>query len=102
MEQQDVRQAKARAQREAQLEAQMEELRMKMQGEINALRAELAEVNLLAKQGQCLANRIVFVCGGGAVGIGPGVASRLVAEGAKVVIVGVNASSAKGKVMVSI
>lgn len=77
----------------------MEELRMKMQGEINALRAELAEAKLFVKQGQCLANRVVFVCGGGAVGIGPGVASRLVAEGAKVVVVGSEAGSAKGQVM---
>lgn len=40
------REAAARAQREAQLEAQLEELRVKMQGEINGLRAELAEAKV--------------------------------------------------------
>lgn len=59
--------------------------------------AELAEAKQLAKQGQALAKRIVVVCGG-AKGIGPDIASRLVREGAKVVVVDENAASAKGKV----
>ncbi|CAM9911573.1 unnamed protein product [Pylaiella littoralis] len=91
------REAAARAEREAQLVAQMEELRIKMQGEINELRAELVEAKQLAKQGQALAKRVVVVCGG-ANGIGPAIASRLVKEGAKVVVVDENAASAKGKV----
>lgn len=69
-----------------------------MQGEINALRAELEESKLLAKQGQCLANRVVIISGGGAFGLGPGVASRIVSEGAKVVLVGSEAGSTEGKV----
>lgn len=92
-------QAKAREQREAQLVAQLEELRVEMQRDINSLRAELAEAKILAKQGQCLANRVVLVSGGGAAcGVGRDVASRLVMEGAKVIIIGPEASSAKGKV----
>ncbi|CAM9404599.1 unnamed protein product [Scytosiphon promiscuus] len=80
------REAAARAEREAQLVAQMEELR-----------AELAEAKQLAKQGQSLAKRVVVLCGG-ATGIGPDIASRLVKEGAKVVVVGTDSASAKGKV----
>eukprot|EP00903_Cladosiphon_okamuranus_P020316 g18640.t1 len=91
------REAAARAEREAQLVAQMEELRIKMQGEINELRAELAEAKQLAKQGQSLAKRVVVVCGG-AHGLGPEIASRLVKEGAKVAVVDADSASAKGKV----
>ncbi|CAM9878291.1 unnamed protein product, partial [Ectocarpus sp. 12 AP-2014] len=91
------REAAARAEREAQLVAQMEELRIKMQGEINELRAELAEAKQLAKQGQALAKRVVVVCGG-AKGVGPDIASRLVKEGAKVAVVDADSASAKGKV----
>lgn len=68
-----------------------------MQGEINDLRAELDEAKLLARQGQALSKRVVVVCGG-ARGIGPEIASRLVKEGAKVVVVDANSASAKGKV----
>lgn len=91
------REAAARAEREAQLVAQMEELRVKMQAEINALRAELAETKQLAKQGQTLAKRVIIVSGG-ACGIGPDICSRLVKEGAKVVVVDRDSASAKGKV----
>lgn len=94
------RETKARAEREAQLVAQMEELRTEMQGEINSLRAELAEAKQLAKQGQSLAKRVAVVCGG-ASGIGPKICSRLVKEGAKIAVVDADAASAKGKVGVS-
>lgn len=59
--------------------------------------AELEEAKQLAKQGQSLAKRVAVVCGG-AKGVGPGIASRLVKEGAKVAIVDADAASAKGKV----
>lgn len=91
------REAAARAEREAQLVAQMEELRIKMQGEINELRAELKEAKQFAKQGQSLAKRNIVVCGG-ACGIGPDISSRLVKEGAKVAVLGADSASAKGKV----
>ena len=91
------REASARAEREAQLVAQMEELRIKMQGEINELRAELKEAKQFAKQGQSLAKRNIVVCGG-ACGIGPDISSRLVKEGAKVAVLGADSASAKGKV----
>lgn len=91
------REAAARAEREAQLVAQMEELRIEMQGEINQLRAELAEAKQRAKQGQSLAKKVIVVCGG-ACGIGPAISSRLVKEGAHVVVVDADAASAKGKV----
>ena len=91
------REAAARAEREAQLVAQMEELRIKMQSEINELRAELKEAKQVAKQGQSLAKRCIVVCGG-ACGIGPSIASRLVKEGAKVAVMGPQSGSAKGKV----
>lgn len=63
------------------------------------VQAELAEAKQLAKQGQSMAKRVVMVCGG-AHGLGPDIASRLVKEGAKVVIVDVDSASAKGKVRV--
>lgn len=59
--------------------------------------AELEEAKQLAKQGQSLAKRVTVVCGG-AKGLGPDIASRLVKEGAKVAIVDADAASAKGKV----
>lgn len=63
------------------------------------MQAELAETKQLAKQGQSLAKRVVVVCGG-AHGLGPDIASRLVKEGAKVVVVDTNSASAKGKVRI--
>ena len=59
--------------------------------------AELAEAKQLAKQGQSLAKRVAVVCGG-ARGVGPDIASRLVKEGAKVAVVDADSASAKGKV----
>lgn len=63
------------------------------------VQAELAEAKQLAKQGQSLAKRVVVVCGG-AHGLGPDIASRLVKEGAKVAIVDADSASAKGKVSI--
>lgn len=62
------------------------------------VQADLAEAKQLAKQGQSLAKRVVVVCGG-ATGIGPDIASRLVKEGAKVAVVDADSASAKGKVL---
>lgn len=67
---------------------------------VNVLvQAELAEAKQLAKQGQSLAKRVVVLCGG-AHGLGPDIASRLVKEGGKVVIVDTDSASAKGKVSI--
>lgn len=63
------------------------------------VQAELVEAKQLAKQGQSLAKKVVVVCGG-AHGLGPDIASRLVKEGAKVVIVDADSASAKGKVRI--
>lgn len=63
------------------------------------VQAELAEAKQLAKQGQSLAKRVVVLCGG-AHGLGPDIASRLVKEGAKVIIVDADSASAKGKVRI--
>lgn len=68
---------------------------------VNVLvQAELAEAKQLAKQGQSLAKRVVVLCGG-AHGLGPGIASRLVKEGAKVVIVDADSAAAKGQVIIN-